>query len=90
MVEALAQLAGVVVQSGRTVPLSDMRLTAVRQFKILGTLQPGELMIISAKVDGVMGGLIQASGSISTESGTVIGTGAIVLTGRDESSVGSD
>lgn len=82
MVEALAQLAGVVVQCGRDVPLRDMRLTAVRQFKILGTITPGESMIISAKVDGVMGGLIQASGSIETETGTLIASGSIILTGQ--------
>lgn len=83
MVEALAQLAGVVVQSGRVVPLREMRLTAVRQFKILGTLSPGQSMVVFAKVDGAMGGLIQASGSVVDENGTLLATGAIVLTGQE-------
>jgi 3-hydroxyacyl-[acyl-carrier-protein] dehydratase len=84
MAEALAQLAGVVVQSARAVPLRDMRLTAIRQFKILGTLSAGEAMTITAKVEGIMGGLIQASGSITASDGRVLATGAIVLTGQEE------
>lgn len=83
MIEALAQLAGVVVQCGRTRPLADMRLTAVRQFKVLGTIVPGQSLHIEVRVDGMMGGLIQASGTVADEAGPVIGSGSIVLTGRE-------
>lgn len=83
MIEALAQLAGVVVQSARATPLADMRLTAVRQFKILGTISPGQSLRIDVKVDGMMGGLIQASGMLSDEAGQTIGSGAVVLTGLE-------
>jgi 3-hydroxymyristoyl/3-hydroxydecanoyl-(acyl carrier protein) dehydratase len=82
MVEALAQLAGVIVQSARADhPLKDLRLTAIRQFKVTGTISPGESLRIQARIDGALGGLIQASGSLTTESGHVIGTGGIVLSG---------
>ena len=86
MIEALAQLTGVVVQSARLGnPLQDVRLTAVRQFKILGTISPGEQLQIQVKVDAIMGGLIQASGSLTKMDGTMIGTGSIILSGTEPS-----
>ncbi len=83
MVEAIAQLAGIIIQSGRGAePLRDVRLTAIRQFKILGTLHPGETMEISASIEGSMGRLYQASGSITGPAG-LLATGSIVLTGAE-------
>ena len=44
MVEALAQLGGVVAQSGPEGALSDLRLTAMRHVKVYGTSLPGEVL----------------------------------------------
>ncbi|MCB1224661.1 MAG: beta-hydroxyacyl-ACP dehydratase [Verrucomicrobiales bacterium] len=65
MIEAVAQLAGVVAQSDPSLPpLADLRLTAVRQAKILGTLPPGESLRIEAEIQGRLAGLIQAQGRV--------------------------
>lgn len=65
MVEAIAQLAGVAAQTDpQMAPLDDLKLTAIRAAKILGTARPGERLRIEARVDGRMGGLIQASGVV--------------------------
>src|SRR4051812_23939522 len=62
LVEAGAQLAGVVAQSepGRE-PLKDLKLTAIRGVKILGTARPGETIRIEARLSGRMAGLVQSS-----------------------------
>jgi 3-hydroxyacyl-[acyl-carrier-protein] dehydratase len=61
LVEAAAQLAGVVAQSDPAIPpLNDLKLTAIRGAKILGAAQPGELIQLEARITGRMGNLIQA------------------------------
>jgi len=61
LIEAAAQLAGVVAQSDPAIePLRDLRLTALRSVKILGTARPGEAIDIEATVMGRLGNLIQA------------------------------
>jgi 3-hydroxyacyl-[acyl-carrier-protein] dehydratase len=61
LVEAAAQLAGVVAQSDPTIPpLKNLKLTAIRGAKILGTAVPGETIQLEARVLGRMGNLIQA------------------------------
>jgi len=63
LVEALAQLAGVIAQSDPSRhPLKDLRLTALRGVKILGTAVPGDVIRMEARIDGRLGNLIQASG----------------------------
>jgi 3-hydroxymyristoyl/3-hydroxydecanoyl-(acyl carrier protein) dehydratase len=84
MIEALAQLGGVLAQSDRgDKPLRNVRLTAVRQFKILGSIPPGQTLTIHAKRDAVMPGLVQISGEILTTDGTKLATGSIVLSGEE-------
>lgn len=62
LVEAGAQLAGVVAQSDPArEPLKDLKLTAIRGVKILGPVLPGEKVDLEARVTGRMGGLVQAS-----------------------------
>ena len=57
LIEALAQLGGVVAQSDPTLsPLADLKLTAVRTAKIMGSAVPGEILTIRAEVAGRMGG----------------------------------
>ncbi len=61
LVEAVAQLAGVVAQNDPQVPpLPGLKLTALRAVKILGTARPGETVRLEACVTGRLGALIQA------------------------------
>jgi 3-hydroxyacyl-[acyl-carrier-protein] dehydratase len=63
LIEAVAQLAGVVLQSDPAIsPLEGLKLTAVRAAKILGTARPGEDVRLEARVTGRLGGLVQAQG----------------------------
>lgn len=84
MIEALAQLGGILAQSDRgDHPLKNVRLTAVRQFKILGSIPPGQTLTIQVKRDAVMPGLVQISGEITTSEGTKLATGSVVLSGDE-------
>jgi 3-hydroxymyristoyl/3-hydroxydecanoyl-(acyl carrier protein) dehydratase len=84
MVEALAQLGGIIAQTRPGIePLKNLRLTAVRQFKILGSILPGQSLVIDAKLEGVLGGVLQVSGSLADESGQRLATGAVVLAGQE-------
>jgi len=66
LVEAAAQLAGIVAQSDpRHSPLPGLKLTALRGVKILGSARLGEVLKIQADVIGRLGNLVQASGSVS-------------------------
>jgi 3-hydroxyacyl-[acyl-carrier-protein] dehydratase len=66
LIEAAAQLAGVVAQSDPSVtPLSGLKLTAVKNAKILGTVLPGETIHIKATVIARLGPLIQARATVS-------------------------
>jgi 3-hydroxyacyl-[acyl-carrier-protein] dehydratase len=61
LVEAAAQLAGVIAQSDPIVPpLAGLKLTALRAVKILGTARPGEVVRLEARVTGRMGELVQS------------------------------
>lgn len=86
LIEAVAQLAGIVAQCGPDrAPLRDLRLTAVRQAKILGAAIPGQTLAIEATVTGRLGPLIQAEGRIvlADGPGSVLLTAAIVLSGDE-------
>lgn len=84
MIEALAQLGGILAQSDRgDNPLKNVRLTAVRQFKILGSIPPGETLTLTAKRDAVMPGLVQISGEILTAGGNRLAMGSIILSGEE-------
>ncbi len=66
LVEAVAQLGGVVAQSDPNVPpLAELRLTAIAQAKIFGSAVPGELLTLHAKVLGRSAGLVLIEGSAS-------------------------
>jgi 3-hydroxyacyl-[acyl-carrier-protein] dehydratase len=61
LIEAAAQLAGTIAQSNPNItPLKNLKLTAIRGAKILGSARPGEVIRIEARVLGRMGNLIQA------------------------------
>ena len=73
LVEASAQLAGIVAQSDPNfAPLPGLKLTALRNVKILGTARPGEVLRFEAKISGRLGNLVQA-----TVAGTVDGTAVV-------------
>ncbi len=66
LVEAGAQLAGVVAQTDPGfAPLDDLKLAAIRAAKITGSAGPGRVLRISARVTGRMGPLIQAETEIT-------------------------
>ena len=62
LVEAAAQLAGVVAQSDPDIPpLLDLKLAAIRNAKITGTAKPGETVRLEAKITGRLATLVQAT-----------------------------
>ena len=81
LIEALAQLGGVVAQSDPAItPLTDLKLTAVRGAKITGSAVPGEILIICAQVVGRMGGLVQVQGEVRVGERVIL-TGQVTLSG---------
>jgi len=81
LVEAAAQLAGVVAQNDPAIPpLPRLKLTALRAVKILGTARPGELVRIEARVSGRLGALIQAEAQAFV-SGRLVLTAELTLGG---------
>ena len=83
LIEAVAQLAGVVAQSDPTVPaLHDLRLAAVRAAKITGTATPGETLELTAEITGRLGPLVQATGTVCADGRLLLST-QIVLSGTE-------
>jgi 3-hydroxyacyl-[acyl-carrier-protein] dehydratase len=85
LVEAVAQLAGVVAQNDPVIPsLPGLKLTALRAVKILGSARPGEVVRLETRITGRLGLLVQAQASafvagtrvLSAEL-TLSGTGAV-------------
>lgn len=73
LMEAVAQLAGVVAQSDPAIaPLPGLKLTALRSVKILGTARPGEVVRLDARVMGRLGNLIQAQATASVNGQMVL------------------
>ncbi len=61
LVEAAAQLAGTIAQCDPQIaPLKNVRLTAIRNVKILGTARPGETIRLEAELNGRLANLINA------------------------------
>jgi 3-hydroxyacyl-[acyl-carrier-protein] dehydratase len=81
MVEAAAQLAGVVAQSDPKIPpLANLKLTALRNVKILGTARPGEIIQLEAHIIGRLGNLVQAQASAHV-AGEIVLTAELTLSG---------
>jgi 3-hydroxyacyl-[acyl-carrier-protein] dehydratase len=82
LVEAAAQLAGVVAQSDPQIPaMPGLKLTALRNVKILGTARPGDTIRIEARVTGRLANLVQAQASASVGGQTVL-QAELVLSGE--------
>ncbi|MES2658993.1 MAG: 3-hydroxyacyl-ACP dehydratase FabZ family protein [Verrucomicrobiota bacterium] len=81
LIEAVAQLGGVVVQSDPQHPaMADLRLTGVRAAKILGAAVPGDLLEIRVKVEGRLGGLVQVEGDVRVGE-SVMASAKVTLSG---------
>jgi 3-hydroxyacyl-[acyl-carrier-protein] dehydratase len=82
LVEAVAQLAGVIAQSDPKIPpLNNLKLTALRSVKILGTARPGEIIRLEARLTGRLGDLVQAQATASVNDQTVL-QAELVLSGE--------
>ena len=82
LVEAAAQLAGLVAQSDPAIPpLKNLKLTAFRNVKILGSARPGQTIVLEATVAGRLGSLIQAQ-TTARVGGSVVLTAEITLSGN--------
>ena len=82
LIEAGAQLAGIVAQSDpHTGQLPGLKLTAVRGVKIIGTANPEAIIRIEATITGRLNNLIQADISAAVN-GRVIMHGAVTLSGE--------
>ncbi len=83
LIEAIAQLGGVVAQSDpATPPLENLLLTGVRAAKVLGAGRPGETLSIRAELEGRLGGMIQISGEVSVGK-RVLATAKVMLSGQE-------
>jgi 3-hydroxyacyl-[acyl-carrier-protein] dehydratase len=81
LVEAAAQLAGVVAQSDPAIPpLAGLKLAALRQVKLLGAARPGETLELEAHITGRMGNLIQAQATARV-AGVMLMTAELTLAG---------
>lgn len=83
LVEAVAQLAGVVAQNDPAIqPLKGLKLTALRGVKILGSARPGQAVRLEARVTGRLGLLVQATARASVE-GVEVLSAEITLSGTN-------
>jgi 3-hydroxyacyl-[acyl-carrier-protein] dehydratase len=75
LLEAGAQLAGAIAQADPAVtPLVDLKLTAIRNAKILGTARPGQTIQLEARILKRLGPLIQAAITASVDNHCVLQT----------------
>jgi 3-hydroxyacyl-[acyl-carrier-protein] dehydratase len=73
LVEAAAQLAGTVAQSDSQIPpMPGLKLTALRNVKILGTARPGDVIQLEAKVKGRLGNLVQAEAEAAVNGDVIL------------------
>lgn len=82
LVEAAAQLAGVVAQSDPAIPpLAGLKLAGLRAVKILGSARPGDTVRLEARLIGRLGNLIQAQAEASV-AGQLVLTAEVTLSGN--------
>lgn len=88
LIEAAAQLAGVVAQSDPQIPpLPGLKLTALRAVKILGTAQPGDVLHLEATITGRLSNLTQAHASAKVN-GLVVLHAELTLSGEQSGTDG--
>ena len=82
LVEAAAQLAGVVAQSDPKLhPLDGLKLAGFKNVKITGTAAPGQTIRVEAQVTGRLANLVQASAQAWVEDQPVL-RGELTLSGE--------
>ncbi len=82
LVEAAAQLAGVVAQSDpQILPLPALKLTALRAVKIFGSARPGDILRLEATITGRLANLVQARAS-ATIDGVIVLQADLTLSGE--------
>ncbi len=82
LVEAAAQLAGVVAQADPEIaPLPGLKLTALKSVKILGSALPGQVIQVQARITGRLGNLVQAEATAAVEGRCVL-QAALTLSGE--------
>lgn len=75
LIEAAAQLSGIVAQTDPALaPLSNLKLTAVRAAKILGSARPGELVVLETTLSGRLANLVQFRASATVNGKTILQT----------------
>jgi 3-hydroxyacyl-[acyl-carrier-protein] dehydratase len=87
ILEAAAQLAGVVAQSDPLLsPLSGLKLAGLRSVKITGSARPGEMLRLEAKVTGRLANLVQTTAAAWVNNQAVL-RGELTLSGEDPRAV---
>ena len=82
LVEGCAQLAGIVAQCDPGIPpLNQLKLTAIRGAKILGSATPGQTIEFNAEITGRLANLIQARAKASVEGKLILVTD-VTLSGQ--------
>lgn len=76
LAEAIAQLAGIAISADD--PDRKWLLSAIHRMKFPSAATPGEELLLSASVEGMMGTMMQASGNASVGERTVA-EGSVVL-----------
>jgi len=83
LLEAAAQLAGIVAQSDpKFPPMRGLKLTALRGVKILGTARPGEIIRLEARIIRRLGNLVHSRTTASVN-GTQVMEAELTLSGED-------
>ena len=93
LVEAAAQLAGVIAQNDPVIPsFSGLKLAALRAVKFLGSARPGQTVVLEAAITGRLGPLVQAKAKAFV-AGQLVMTAELTLSGAPagpEEAHGSD
>jgi 3-hydroxyacyl-[acyl-carrier-protein] dehydratase len=85
LIEAAAQLAGIIAQSDPNIPaLPGLKLTALKSVKILGSAVPGEVIRLEGTLTGRLGKLVQAQVKAAV-GGRISLTADLTLSGENES-----
>jgi 3-hydroxyacyl-[acyl-carrier-protein] dehydratase len=81
LVEAAAQLAGIVAQSdSKVAPLQGLKLAGLKSIKVSGTARPGEVLRMEARITGRLANLVQAEVCVSVGKRSVL-LGSLTLSG---------
>ena len=81
LIEAAAQLAGIVAQSDPArAPLPGLKLTAVRNAKIFGAASPGQTLHLAAEVTGRLDNLVQTRVRVAADARELV-TAELTLSG---------